>query len=403
MKIGIIREGKTPPDKRVPFTPLQCKEIVDSFPAIDLVVQSSPVRAFDDDMYRAQGIKVVDSLEDCDSIFGVKEVPLDMLLPGKKYFFFSHTFKEQPYNRKLLRATLDKKIQLIDYEVLRYPSGSRILGFGRYAGIVGAYNGFRCWGEKFGTFSLKPAHECLDRAEMESYLTDIVLPEHFKMVLTGDGRVGGGAREIVDKMGIKNVSPMEYLNGQFDEPVFCQIDSEEYNRRKDHSPFIKSHFYKNPKDYESSFYQFAKESDMYMACHYWNADSPQILTAEQLKMDDMRIKVISDISCDIKEPIASTLRPSTIANPFFGYDPKTGEECPLNSPHSIGVQAVDNLPCELPRDASNDFGRKLIEEIIPPLVGPDPDDIILRGSETDLNGQLTSQFAYLQDYVDGKS
>ena len=401
MRIGIIREGKTPPDKRVPFTPLQCVELKDKFPQIELVVQSSPVRAFTDADYSAQGIEVMDDVSDCDVLMGVKEVPLDMLIPNKKYFFFSHTYKEQPYNRKLLKAILDKKIQLIDYEVLRDASGQRIIGFGRYAGIVGAYNGFRCWGEKFGTFSLKPAHECHDRQEMESLLKEIQVPSDFKMVMSGHGRVGQGAREIIDQLPIREVSVEDYLSKSFDEPVFCHIDADDYNEHQDGRDWDRKDFYAHPKDYVSLFYRFAQQSDMYIACHYWDHEAPVLLTAEQLALEDNQLKVISDISCDIIEPIASTIRPSTIADPFYGYNSRTGAECSLDKEGSIGVQAVDNLPCELPKDASKDFGRALIDKVIPHLIGADEDKVIARASETNLKGELTEYFSYLEEYLNG--
>jgi alanine dehydrogenase len=401
MKIGIIREGKNPPDKRVPFTPVQCAELREKYPQIDIVVQSSPIRAFTDADYRAQGIEVLDDVSDCEVLMGVKEVPLDMLIPNKKYFFFSHTYKEQPYNRKLLKTILDKKIQLIDYELLKDKKGHRIIGFGRYAGIVGAYNALRAWGEMKKTFVLKPAHLCEDRVELERELSNVSLPKDFKMVMTGDGRVGHGAREIIDQLDIDMVSVKSYLNEKHDGPVFCQLDSSDYNKTKDGSAWESGHFYSNPHDFETDFYRFAKASDMYIACHYWDHEAPQILTKEQLGREDMRIRLISDISCDIKEPIASTLRPSTIASPFYGYDRDTGLEVPFGTPRSIGVQAVDNLPCELPKDASKDFGRALIDKVIPHLVGADEDKVIARASETNLDGELTAYYSYLEEYLKG--
>jgi len=200
MKIGIIREGKTPPDKRVPLSPEQCAEVKQKFPGVDVLVQPSPIRKFQDSEYSAAGIELKEDLSECDVLMGVKEVPLKMLIPNKTYFFFSHTFKLQPYNAKLLKTILDKKIRLVDYEVLKNEKGHRLIGFGRYAGIVGCYNGFRTFGLKHDLYSLKPAHECENRAEMESYLSDIKLPSNFKCVLTGDGRVGKGALEIVEKL-----------------------------------------------------------------------------------------------------------------------------------------------------------------------------------------------------------
>jgi len=401
MKIGVIREGKVPADKRVPFNPAHCVELMERYPEVEVFVQPSEVRAYKDSEYSALGVALKEDLSDCDALFGVKEVPLDMLIPHKKYFFFSHTFKEQPYNRKLLKGILDKKIQLIDYEVLTDKNGQRIIGFGRYAGIVGAYKAFRGWGEISEDYVLKPTYQCADRKELESELKKIQLPSDFKMVMTGDGRVGSGAREMVDLMGMKQVSADEYLNEKHDGPVFCQLTASDYTKTKDGSDWDKKHFYADPQGFESDFYRFAKESDLYIACHYWDGDAPMILTKEELAKDDLRIKFISDVSCDILEPIASTLRPSTILDPFYGYDPQTGNEVPFKTPGSIGVQAVDNLPCELPKDASMDFGRALIDKVIPFLVGKDEDRVIERASETDLNGKLTEDYAYLQEYVDG--
>ena len=390
-----------PADKRVPFTPEQCKELMKKFPQIEVIVQPSPVRAFPDADYSSLGIRMQEDLSECDVLMGVKEVPVDMLIPHKKYFFFSHTLKEQPYNRKLLKAILDKKIQLIDYETLKDKEGHRIIGFGRFAGIVGAYKAFRGWGELSSDFTLKPTHTCHDRKELEEQLKKVKLPADFKMVMTGGGRVGKGAREIIDLLDIKQVDAVSYLKDSHDGPVFCQLDADDYTKTKDGSPWVKADFYADPSGYESDFYRFAKESDLYIACHYWDGDAPMILTKEELARKDLRIKFISDVSCDILEPIASTLRPSTIMDPFYGYDPQSGKEVPFKTPSSIGVQAVDNLPCELPRDASTDFGKALIERVIPHLVGKDEEKVIERASETDLNGNLTSYFSYLEDYVNG--
>ena len=401
MKIGIIREGKTPPDKRVPLSPEQCAEVKQKFPGVDVLVQPSPIRKFQDSEYSAAGIELKEDLSECDVLMGVKEVPLKMLIPNKTYFFFSHTFKLQPYNAKLLKTILDKKIRLVDYEVLKNEKGHRLIGFGRYAGIVGCYNGFRTFGLKHDLYSLKPAHECENRAEMESYLSDIKLPSNFKCVLTGDGRVGKGALEIVEKLGLKKVSKNEFLNEEFNEPVYVQIDSEDYNSRISDDGFVKSEFYSQPELYKSTFAPFSHVADMYIACHYWGEGSPFIFTREDMKNPDWKVSVVADISCDIDGPVASTIRPSTIADPIYGYDKNSESEVDFKNPNAIAVMAVDNLPCELPKDASEDFGRVMIDKIIPCLVGDDPHDVIGRASETNLNGELTEHFSYLQDYVDG--
>jgi saccharopine dehydrogenase (NAD+, L-lysine-forming) len=401
LKIGLIREGKTPPDKRVPLTPVQCAIVKERFPSVDLVVQTSPVRAFTDDDYRAEGIQVVDSIADCDVVFGVKEVNIPDLIDNKHFFFFSHTIKKQPYNRKLLQAIIEKKIQLTDYEVLTDSKGLRLIGFGRYAGIVGCYNGFRAYGLKHGLYELKPANQCFDRKEMEGELKKVKLPTNTKIVLTGFGRVGNGAREIMALLPIVEVSPVEFLTENFNSPVFTHLNVEDYNEREDGKPFEKADFYSSGKGHRSTFPKYLAHADMYVACHFWKSTAPFLFTRDDLKQSNVRTSVVADISCDIDGPVACTIRPSTIADPIYGYDPSTESEADFQQDGVITVMAVDNLPCELPRDASEDFGNELITKILPALLGDDPTNIIARGTETK-DGKLTSYFSYLQNYLDGK-
>ena len=400
IKLGIIREGKVPPDKRVPLTPKQCKQVEQLFPQVKVVVQTSPVRAFTDKHYTDEGVEIVSDLSDCDIIMGVKEVNKSDLIPNKKFLFFSHTIKKQPYNRDLLRAILDKNIQLIDYEVLKNSDNKRIIGFGRYAGIVGAYNGFRTFGLKNRLYDLKPACACADRVEMENELKKVILPADTRIVLTGFGRVGNGALEITKLVPITEVKPAEFLAQQFDHPVFTHLEVNDYFERMDGAPFDKKTFYEAPELFQSAFQAYAEHANMYIACHYWSNKSPFILTNEHLKTS--KLTVVADVSCDIAGPIACTIRPSIIADPIFGYSIATGEEADWMNEGVVAVMAVDNLPCELPLDASEDFGNELIAQVFPALFGEDPTGIIARGSETDLFGKLTPNFAYLQDYVNGQ-
>ncbi len=400
--LGIVKETKTPPDKRVPLIPSQCVEVMKRFPNVEVIVEKSDIRSYKDEEYAAHGIRLVDKATEADILMGVKEVKIDYLIPNKKYFFFSHTFKKQPYNRKLLQAILEKKIQLIDYETLTDKNKHRIIGFGRYAGIVGCYNGFLAYGKKHNLYSLKPANLCADKKEMESELSKIKLPIDMKIVMTGSGRVGGGAQEILDLVGIKQVSPESFLNDQFDRPVYTQLDASDYYAKADGSPIDVAAFHKSGAGHISTFNRYLKVAQLYLPCHYWSSSSPVIVTREDLASPDNKTTAISDISCDIAAPIASTIRSSTIADPLYGYDPKTGLETDFMDPHAIGVVAVDNLPCELPKDASVDYGNDLINRVFPYLFGEDPDRIIERASETDLNGNLMPDYAYLADYVAGK-
>jgi hypothetical protein len=400
IRIGVIKEGKVPPDFRTPLTPHQCKVLKTMYPKAEVVVQSSPIRTFTDQEYLDHGVEVVDDLSDCDIILGVKEVPIPSLIPNKTFLFFSHTIKKQPYNRELLRALLDQKIRLIDYEVIKDKYRTRLIGFGRYAGIVGCYNGFLTYGLKHGTYSLKPAHACHDRKEVEEELKKVVLPKNFRCLVTGFGRVGHGAKEIIDLLPIKEVSPEEYLTQSFNEPVYCQLEAADYYRDAN-GGFEKAAFYANPSEYSSILNQYALNSDMYIPCHYWDNKAPALLTQADFQAAS-RLKVVADISCDIAGPIACTIRPSKIGNSMYGWNPNTNEECDMMEANAVAVMAVDNLPCELPKDASEDFGSELLKHVFPRLLGEDPDQIIHRASETTFEGTLNEPFQYLNDYLNGK-
>lgn len=399
--IGIIREGKVPPDKRVPLTPKQCKLVESRYPHVKVVVQPSPVRAFKDEEYVAEGIELNEDLSGCDIILGVKEVNIEDLIPNKTFMFFSHTIKKQPYNRNLLKAIMEKNIRLIDYEILKDKSNKRVIGFGRYAGIVGCYNGIRAYGLKHGLYSIKAANKCKDRKEVEEELKKVKFENTMKIVLTGFGRVGHGAREILDLLPIKEVSPEEFLEMEFNEPVFTHLDAEDYYGRKTDGGFEKSEFYSNPADYKCTFDRFLSEADMYIPCHFWSNKADYIITRDNLKNPDVRLSVVADISCDIDCAIACTIRPSKIDDPIYGYNPSTESEDDFMKDGVIAVMAVDNLPCELPIDASEDFGNELMKEVFPSLFLEDKDGIIERGTETNFEGQLTEGFKYLEDYVQG--
>ncbi len=402
MKIGILREGKIPQDKRVPLTPEQCIEVQKKFPGTEIIVQPSAVRIFKDEEYKNAGLEVKENLNECSVLFGVKEVPEEDLIADKIYFFFSHTIKKQPYNRKLLQTVLEKSIQLVDYEVLTDASGFRIIGFGRYAGLVGAYSGLRAFGLHSGLYQLIPAYQCFNLHEMLIQLKEVKLPP-VKIAVTGDGRVAGGALEVLDFMKIKKVSPYEFLKTERPQhPVFVQLIPQNYVKRKDGEAFDLFHFFNHPGQYENAFLPFARTTDLLIAAAYWDPKAPVLFTAEEMKNEAFRIKVISDITCDIEGSIPSTKRAATIDDPFYDYNPLTESTEPaFSGTKNVTVQAVDNLPCELPRDASEDFGRNLIDNVLPALIGEDTDGIIERATITK-NGQIAKPFAYLQDFVDDR-
>lgn len=397
MTFGIIKERKNPPDRRVVFTPEELVRLQQQFPEAKIKVEASDIRVFPDADYTDFGIEVTTDLSDCDVLLGVKEVPVDALLSNKKYFFFSHTIKKQPYNRKLLQAILEKNIELYDHETIVDAQNRRLIGFGRYAGIVGAYNAFRGFGIKYELFSIPKAETLKGKEELISKLKRQVLPP-IKIVLTGKGKVGMGAKEILDGMKIKEVSVDNFLSKKYSEPVYVQIDVLDYNKRIDGKVLDNQDFYTNPKEYISDFERFTKVSDVFITGHFYGNDSPYILTQEMLKAKDCKIKVVADISCDVNGPIACTLKASTIADPFFGYLPYENKEVSYTHPGSIMVMSVDNLPCELPKDASEGFGEMFMQHVIPAFFNNDKDGILQRAKITE-NGKLTPRFSYLQDYV----
>jgi alanine dehydrogenase len=400
MKFGIIKERKNPPDRRVVFSPEKLKEFQEKFSDAQIKVESSNIRVFSNESYEEKGLEVTNELTDCDVLFGVKEVPIDALINNKKYFFFSHTIKKQPYNRDLLNAVLDKNIELFDHETIIKENGARLIGFGRYAGIVGAYNGFRAIGLKNETFNLPKAETLDSQKELIATLHKINLPA-IKILLTGNGKVAYGAKEMLDAMHLKQVSVEDYLNTSFEEPVYCLVDVLDYNKRKDGQVLNNYDFYNHPKQYESDFMRFAKVTDFFIAGHFFGNGAPYLFTREDAKASDFNIKFVADISCDVDGPIASTLRASTIADPIYGYDPFTESEVDFKDENVVVVMAVDNLPCELPKDASEGFGELFLEHVIPAFFNNDKEGVLQRAKMTE-NGKLTERFSYLQAYVDGK-
>ena len=396
MKIGVIKEYKSPPDKRVVFSPEKCVETLQKFPQVEFFIEKSDIRCFSDSEYEEMGLKVVNDLSNCDVLIGVKEVPIEKLIDNKKYFFFSHTIKKQPYNKKLLQQIIKKNIELFDHETIVDNNNNRLIGFGYYAGVIGAYNGLRAYGLKNHTFSIPKAIDLKDRQEFNSILKSLSIP-NMKILLTGKGRVGSGTKEVLDFLKIKEVSAQDFINNTFNESVYVNIDVLDYNY-SDSIENTVSNFYNYPEKFRSTFSKFLSVSDIYFAGHYHNPKAPKLITLDDIKNPDFNVQVIADISCDINGPIASTIRPSTIENPTYGFHKEKLVECDFLDENALAVMAVDNLPCELPRDSSEMFGEMFLKYVIPSFFNNDQDNI-LKNSKITSEGSLTDRFSYLSDYI----
>ncbi len=399
LNLALIREDKVPVDRRVPITPAQAADIQRRFPHVTVVCQSSEHRCFPDQDYRDAGIAVVDDVRHCDILMGVKEVPIPNLIADKTYLFFSHTIKEQPYNRDLLRTILQKDIRLIDYERFTDAQGNRVVAFGRFAGIVGAYNGLYTYGKKLGLYDIRRAKDCFDMDDMRSEFDKIELPP-IKIALTGGGRVANGAVEVLEGAGIRRVSPEDYLAQTFEEPVYTQLEVTDYNRKADGGAFAVQEFYQHPDRFVPGFQPFAQTTDLFIAGAFWDHRAPVLFHREDMLQDDFSIRVIADVTCDIEGSIPSTKRPSTIADPVYDYDPQQDRVANTlyQNPAHVSVMAVDNLPSELPRDASESFGDSLMQHVMTSLLGDGDAGIIERATITQ-GGHLTKAYQYLSNYV----
>ncbi len=397
LKVGILRETKNPPDRRVPLTPPQIVALEETYPNVEFFVQPSDLRCYSNEEYEYLNIPLKEDLRECDILLGVKEVDKRTFIPGKTYLFFAHVAKKQPHNREMFREMSEKKITLIDFEYLTTDHGQRVVAFGRYAGIVGAYNGLRARGIETNRFKLKPAYQCRDLDEMWAGLRLIVLKPGLKILVTGEGRVSGGAIETLGVANIVQVSREDYLTREFDVPVFCQVGPADYAQHKMGNHFDFKHFASNPGEYESTFMPFTTVTDILITGHFWDPRSPLFFSKEDMRKDDFRIRVIADISCDVNGPIPSTIRATTISDPFYGYNPiLEKEEDPFLRSSNITVMSIDNLPGELPRDASQDFGRQLMSSVLGDLLAEKSTPMIKKAMILK-EGKPTPRYEYLND------
>ena len=399
MKIGILKETKTPADNRVPLTPSQCKQLELKYKGIKVFVQPDRDRCFTDREYEKAGVDLRHDMTDCDVLLGVKEVKPEYLIPDKTYLFFSHTIKKQPHNRELLKTVLKKRVRLIDYETLTDSEGIRLIGFGRWAGLVGAYNGIRALCIRSNVSGLSPAHHFNKFQDMIKLASSVKLPPA-KIAVTGGGRVAGGSEEILAAFNIQKVSVEDYLStDDFGRPVYVQVEPDAYNIRKTGKAFELSHFFKHPEAYKGNFSRFCSTTDMLVMAAYWDPRAPVLFNIEEMRKKDFRIRVIADITCDINGSVPSSIRTTTHENPFYDFNPITErEEEAFSNPSNITVMTIDNLPCGLPRASSVDFGNTLINKVLPLIIQGGKDDIIARATIAE-KGKLTAGFNYLADWI----
>jgi saccharopine dehydrogenase (NAD+, L-lysine-forming) len=401
LKIGILRETKHPAERRVPLTPSQAAYIQKTFPSLKILIQPGKNRIFTDVEYSKAGIEVRENLSNCDWLIGIKEVNIEDFIEGKNYLFFSHVIKKQAHNFEMFSEIVKKAITLVDYELFTDDKGFRLVAFGRWAGIVGAYNGLRAWGIRHNRYFLKPAYLCHSRQELFENVHLLRKPS-LKILITGEGRVAGGVMELLSSFGATKIDISDFLSREFPVPVYCQIGPQHYTKHISGQEFDFRHFALVAREYHSTFSPFTRAADMLITAHYWDPASPKMIKMEDMQLPGFRVQIIADISCDIDGPIASTLRASTIEDPFYDFDPFKGKEmAPFSGEKNITIMAVDNLPAELPRDASESFGQTLIEYVFPEIAHESNSRLIEKATIVK-KGKIMPRFSYLEDWT-GKS
>ena len=398
--IGIIRESRND-ENRTPLVPEHIKKYKESNPNINFIIQPSNNRCFSDEEYELSGAKINENLNECSIIFGVKEIDPNILINNRTYLFFSHTFKInkqqkniEKHKKDLLLSILNKKITLIDYENIRGKNGTRCLGFGRFAGIVGCYNTLNLLLKVLGKQSLASAYKINDYERLVLNLKNLYFPKT-KILVTGDGRVAKGVIELLNQTNIKAVSKKDFLEKKFDQPIFCNLETKDYVTNNSSTNFNLEHFINNPQDYSSSALQYLKETNILISAHYWDPSSPKIFENEDLK-DLQNLKIVGDITCDINGSVPTTIRSTTIEEPNYWIERYNLKEIDENN-DGIAVMAVDNLPSELPRDSSTEFSEGIINEVLPFLLKED-DGRILNGTIT-TDGSFLEKYNYLNDYI----
>jgi len=394
--IGLIREGKVPADNRVALTPAQCKWVHKNRTDIKIIVQTSATRCFSDAEYKIAGVEAQEDLSGCDILFGIKEVPVNMLMPNKTYLFFSHTKKLQPYNKIMLQAIVQKNITLIDYECLEHSDGTRIIGFGFFAGVVGAHNGIMAFGNRTGKYNLQRVNSSKNLQYLIHTYFGLHLPP-IKIAVTGSGRVAHGILEIMNLMGIHEVDPEDYLFRDFEYPVYVHLKGNNLYRNKKTGKYSRVEFHQNPKEFECLFQQYLPYTDIIMNGVYWDADIPRLFEMEDIKNSGFRVQTIADITDDAHGSIPANLGDATIDNPVYGVDKTSFEKTAPYLKNSVDIMAVGNLPNELPRDASRYFGEQLIKYIMLDLInGNSP---IIEKATIVKNGKITQPYDYMNDYA----
>ena len=432
--IGIRREDKNRWERRTPLTPAHVSELKEKH-QIEVAVQPSEIRAFSEEDYRNAGASMDDTLTSCQSIFAIKEIPMDLLEEGKTYVFFAHVIKGQEHNMPLLKKMMELKCNFIDYERIVNDKGFRLIFFGKWAGLAGMTDTLAFFGRRLTSQGitnpfneLKPAHEYKDTDELTADVTKVGeaiknngLPKELVPLvvgLAGYGNVSKGCQEVLDPLPMENIEPEQlasfFEKGDFSDRKVYKVVFKEWHMVESILPeneFELQDYYKHPEKYKGIFHNHVPYLTILMNCIYWDTMYPRLITKElakdmYTKNSEPRLRAVGDISCDIDGAVEFTVKATNIDSPTFVYDPVDDTIADGCEGRGILVMAVDNLPCELPRESSKQFGDTLLE-FIPPIAKA---DFTRNFNDLELpppvkkavilsHGELTPDYEYLKKFL----
>ncbi len=412
----IRKEHKNKWERRTPLTPKDAKQLAET--GLPLTVEKSEIRIYGDEAYKAEGLPLVDSPHEAQFVVGIKEPPVDSIQHGQVHLCFSHTIKGQDYNMPLLQKFLDEQATLFDYELITDENGVRTIAFGRYAGIAGAVDTFWATGQRLALTGerswvndIQQTWKYGDIAHLRKALNEINVQSGrpLRILIVGTGKVGRGAEEVCQWLGLPRVETEKFLANELpDGSFYAVVSSRHIHRRKDGGPFDFQDFVKRGKEgYESIFHELLGRFDILLQTPYWSPEYPKHLPVEVMAENAERMPIaIGDISCDINGSLECTQRATDIDNPVYTYFP---EDNHIASGVRVGgtvVMAIDNLPCELSKDASDHFSS-ILPKYLPEIAAID-----LARSFEDVNlsdtlkracivyrGELTPRFQYLKDFL----
>ena len=431
--LGMRREDKNRWERRVPLVPKHVQELKKRH-GIETLIQPSKIRVFSEKEYRDVGARVQDDLSPCSVVFAVKEIPVEFFERGKTYVFFSHTIKGQEHNMPMLKEMMDLGCTLIDYERIVDKSGKRLVFFGRFAGLAGMVDTLWTFGQRLkwehidSPFNgIKQTIHYKDLEDIKKHLAAVGkniktkgLPKSLTPLIVGFagyGNVSTGAQEILDVLPVKEIKPEEiksiYKNPS-NKVIYKVVFKEEHMAEPvpRSKKFDLQDYYAHPENYRPTFEHYIPYLSILMNCIYWSAKYPRLITKEYLKKsfknkENFRLKVIGDISVDIKGAIEFTEKTTSPDKPVFVYNPSTDTIKDGYGGDGVVVMAVDNLPCELPRESSQSFSETLLH-FVPDVMkadftAKDFDKLALpfeiKNAVILYKGRLTPNYNYINKYL----